>query len=108
RAEAAMKWGERDTLGDYVRVIRMFRPLVVISRFTGTPADGHGHHQEAGYLTPIAVARARDASAFPAQLAEGLRPWRALKLYVGEGFQATGDPATTLRLDTGYFDPLLG
>src|SRR3954470_19670684 len=29
RTEAAAKWGERDTLGDYVRVIRMFRPLVV-------------------------------------------------------------------------------
>src|ERR1043165_7302483 len=54
RTEAAMKWGERDTLGDYVRVIRMFRPLVVYSRFSGTPADGHGHHQEAGYLAPLA------------------------------------------------------
>src|ERR1051325_4816950 len=29
RAEAAMKWGERETLADYVRVIRMFRPLVI-------------------------------------------------------------------------------
>src|SRR3982750_416969 len=54
RAEAAMKWGERDTLADYVRVIRMFRPLVIYARFSGTPADGHGHHQEAGYLTPLA------------------------------------------------------
>src|SRR6188508_2225809 len=41
RAEAAMKWGERDTLGDFVRVIRMFRPLVVYSRWNGTASDGH-------------------------------------------------------------------
>src|SRR5215510_16454244 len=53
RQEAASKWGERDALGDIVRVIRMFRPLVVNSRFSGTAADGHGHHQEAGYLTPL-------------------------------------------------------
>src|SRR5215216_7431794 len=60
RAEAAMKWGERDTLDDYVRVIRMFRPLVIYSRFTGTPTDGHGHHQEAGYLTRLAYEAAAD------------------------------------------------
>src|SRR5437660_1534293 len=36
------------------------------------------------------------------------RPWRVRKLYVGEGFQATGDPKTTLRVETGAFDPLLG
>src|SRR5215208_1346584 len=45
RAEAAAKWNEREVLGDMVRVIRTFRPLVLYSRFTGTPADGHGHHQ---------------------------------------------------------------
>src|SRR5215204_2277687 len=73
RAEAAMKWGERDTLGDYVRVIRMFRPLVIYSRFTGTATDGHGHHQEAGYLTPLAYKAAADPNEFPEQLREGLR-----------------------------------
>src|SRR5207249_4187454 len=95
---------------DMVRAIRSFRPLVVISRFTGTPGDGHGHHQLAGYLTPIAVERAADPAAFPAQLAEGLRPWRTSKLYVGEGFQPSTDQSgqPTLRIDTGRFDPLLG
>jgi LmbE family N-acetylglucosaminyl deacetylase len=108
RTETAAFWGEEPILDDMVRTIRTFRPLVVISRFTGTPADGHGHHQEVGHLTPIAVARAADPAAFPAQLTEGLRPWRTLKVYVSEGFQATADPKTTLRVDTGYFDPLLG
>src|SRR5947207_13508690 len=46
--EARKKWDERDVLGDMVRVIRQFRPLVIYSRFTGTPSDGHGHHQMAG------------------------------------------------------------
>ena len=108
REETETLWGEEPILDDMVRVIRTFRPLVVISRFTGTPADGHGHHQESGYLTPIAVTRAADPAAFPEQLAEGLRPWQVLKVYVGAGPQTTGDPNPTLRVDTGAFDPLLG
>jgi len=35
---------------------RLFRPLVVYSRFSGTPADGHGHHQE-GRLSPTPMRR---------------------------------------------------
>src|SRR5215217_292618 len=38
RAEAAAKWDERELLGDMVRVIRTFRPLVIYSAFSGTPA----------------------------------------------------------------------
>src|SRR5512141_916661 len=54
-AEAKQKWDEKVILCDAVRAIRLFRPMVVISRFTGTPQDGHGHHQFAGYISPIAV-----------------------------------------------------
>jgi LmbE family N-acetylglucosaminyl deacetylase len=109
RAEAAMKWGERDTLGDYVRVIRMFRPLVVYSRFSGTPADGHGHHQEAGYLTPLAFRAAADPNEFPEQLREGLRPWQAKKLYRGIGFNARPDPnAPNVQVQEGVIDPAAG
>jgi LmbE family N-acetylglucosaminyl deacetylase len=108
RAESAAFWGEEAILDDMVRAIRTVRPFVVISRFGGTPADGHGHHQLAGYLTPIAVARAADPSSFPDQLSEGLRPWRALKLYVSEGFGASADAVPRLRLDTGFVDPVFG
>jgi len=109
RAEAATKWGERDTLGDYVRVIRLFRPLVVYSRFSGTPADGHGHHQEAGYLTPIAFKAAADPNEFPEQLREGLRPWQAKKLYRGIGFNARPDPAApNVQVPEGLIDPVIG
>lgn len=108
RAEAASKWGEQIVLGDMVRAIRTFRPLVIISRFTGTPADGHGHHQLAGYLTPKAFQAAADPSQFPEQLAEGLRPWQARKLYVSEGFRDNANNKPTLAVDTGQYDYLLG
>jgi len=109
RAEAAMKWGERDTLGDFVRVIRMFRPLVIYSRWGGTPADGHGHHQEAGYLTPLAYKAAADPNEFPEQLREGLRPWQAKKLYRGVGFNARPDPsAPNVQVQEGIIDAAVG
>ena len=109
RIEAAMKWGEHDTLGDFVRVIRMFRPLVIYSRWSGTPADGHGHHQEAGYLTPIAYKAAADPNEFPEQLREGLRPWQAKKLYRGVPGNARPDPSvSTLQVQTGLLDPVAG
>src|SRR6188768_1168363 len=64
RAEAAAKWDEQALLGDMVRVVRTFRPLVVYARFSGTPQDGHGQHQMAGYLTPLAFKAAGDPTQF--------------------------------------------
>jgi hypothetical protein len=90
-----------------VRAIRTYRPLVVLNGWSGTPADGHGQHQLAGQLAPLAFAAAADPARYPEQIAEGLRPWQARKLYVRHGF--AGDPATaTLRLPTGKLDPVLG
>jgi LmbE family N-acetylglucosaminyl deacetylase len=107
RKEAATIWGEEKTLGDMVRAIRLFRPLVIISRFSGTPADGHGQHQLAGYLTPIAFKFAADPTKFPEHFKEGLEPWQAKKLYVGQGFGANATPAS-LVLNTGEYDNLIG
>ena len=108
REEAARKWDEQAVLGDMVRVIRMFRPLVIYSRFSGTPADGHGQHQLAGYLTPIAFKAAADPARFPEQLKEGLRPWQAKKLYRGVGFRPDPETPPTLQVPTGILDPVLG
>lgn len=108
RKEAATIWGEQQTLADMVRAIRMFRPLVVISRFTGTPVDGHGQHQLAGYLTPIAFKAAADPKMFPEHMKEGLSPWQASKLYVSQSFVQNSANVPTLVVNTGEFDPLIG
>ncbi len=100
--EARQKWDEKVILCDAVRAIRTFRPLVVISRFSGTPADGHGQHQYAGYITPIAVKAAADSQ----QCRESGEPWKVLKFYVEQGFGVSTTP--TVRLNTGQYDPLLG
>lgn len=108
REEAARIWGEQLTLGDMVRAIRLYRPMVIISRFSGTPADGHGQHQLAGYLSPSAFKAAADPNQFPEHFKEGLRPWQAKKFYVGQGFRFTPENAPTLILNTGEYDSLIG
>jgi LmbE family N-acetylglucosaminyl deacetylase len=106
--EAGTKYGEERILGDMVRAIRLFRPLVLISRMSGTPADGHGQHQLAGKLSPLAFKAAGDPARFPEQLKEGLRPWQPKKFYVGQGFRPAPGEVPTVRVATGLFDPLLG
>ena len=98
------KWHGHDVaLADMVRVIRTFRPDVVVSRFQGTARDGHGHHQASGILTREAFRAAGDPSRFPEQMQEGLEPWQAKKLYI----RGSGDDYT-LALDSGAFSPVLG
>jgi LmbE family N-acetylglucosaminyl deacetylase len=53
-------WGDQ-VLEDMVRVIRGFRPTVVINGWGGVHG-GHGHHQASGLLTPKAVQLAADSS----------------------------------------------
>ena len=43
-------WPRDSVLSDVVRVVRAFRPHVIVAVFSGTPRDGHGHHQAAGQL----------------------------------------------------------
>ncbi len=104
--EAKSKWSERAVLGDMVRVIRLFRPLVIYSRFAGNETDGHGQHQFAGYLTPLAFAAAADPAQYPEQIAAGLRPWQVRKLY-RQG-RAPSDTATTMPVQTGILDAVIG
>ncbi|MDO8793677.1 MAG: PIG-L family deacetylase [Vicinamibacterales bacterium] len=106
--EASAKWTERDVLGDVVRVIRTYRPLVIYSRFRGTAADGHGHHSFAGYITPLAFTAAADPAQFPEQLAEGLRPWQARKLYRGQGFPPNAADPPSVQVQAGAIDPVIG
>lgn len=108
--EAFEKWGREQLLGDFVRVIRQFRPEIIISRFRGTTQDGHGHHQAAGIVTQEAFRAAADPNRFP----EYGRAWQAKKLYLnagGGGQQAQGAQAgqnaapapITISVNTGEF-----
>jgi LmbE family N-acetylglucosaminyl deacetylase len=111
--ETFQKWGGHDVpLADIVRVIREFRPDVLIARFSGTERDGHGHHQASSMLTQEAFRAAADPNRFPEQIKEGLQAWQPKKLYIGNvcGFGATtcADANYTVQLTTSEVDPVLG
>jgi LmbE family N-acetylglucosaminyl deacetylase len=103
--ETLAYWGREAVLGDVVHAIRLYRPDIIVSRFHGTPRDGHGHHQAAGLMSIEAFEAAADPSRFPEHLQEGLRPWQVKKLYLSV---RGSEPLATLKIDVGAYDPLIG
>jgi LmbE family N-acetylglucosaminyl deacetylase len=103
--ETFRQWPRDSLLADVVLVIRRFRPDVIIPVFSGTPRDGHGHHQASGILAREAFEAAADPARFPGQIAAGLRPHQAGALYQAL-YRGEADGAVVMR--TGELDPLLG
>ena len=105
-ADTWSQWPRDSILKDVVRIIRRFRPQVVVSIFSGTPRDGHGQHQAAGWAAHEAFRVAGDSTVFPELWAEeGLRPWRPVKLYQSARFSPQ---RATLRIAGGDLDPIVG
>jgi LmbE family N-acetylglucosaminyl deacetylase len=78
--EAWEFWPRDSVLKDVVRVIRRFKPQIVIAVFSGTPRDGHGQHQAAGWAAAEAFRVAGDEAVFPELLREeGLAPFTPLR-----------------------------
>ncbi|MFN3324929.1 MAG: PIG-L family deacetylase [Bryobacteraceae bacterium] len=112
-AETLSKWGREEVLADVVWTIRRFRPDVIILRFSGTPRDGHGHHQASAMLGKDAFEAAADPKRFPEQL-QWVQPWRARRVvwnvfsFSREQEREASVPAGQVEIDTGEFNPLLG
>ncbi|HYV61955.1 MAG TPA: PIG-L family deacetylase, partial [Bryobacteraceae bacterium] len=124
--ETLQKWDRNKVLGDVVYNIRRFRPDVVILVFSGTPRDGHGHHQASSILGKEAFSLAGDPTKFPEQLAY-VQPWAPKLLMMNAGGPGGGQnkgkdgknkagktnedappPADRLNLDVGVYSPELG
>ena len=103
-AEETFKhWDHEEVLRDVVTVVRSFRPHVIVAVFSGTPRDGHGHHQVSGIVAREAYDLSADTVRFPV---EQYGPaWEAAKFYRGARF--TGVPAT-LTFNVGAYDPVSG
>lgn len=99
-------WPEEVLLEDAVRVIRRFRPQVIVSVFPPDPRAGHGQHQAAGLVAGEAYELAGDPEAFPGLTAEGLPPWTPRALYRNTWWR--GREETTLFAPAGIVDPLTG
>ena len=105
-ADTWAHWPQDSVLKDVVRIIRRFRPQIIVSIFSGTPRDGHGQHQAAGWAAQEAFRVAADPARFPEmEDEEGLVAWQAQKLYRSTRFDTA---ATTITLDGGALDPAVG
>jgi LmbE family N-acetylglucosaminyl deacetylase len=114
-AESFEKWGKQEVLSDVVRVIRMFRPDVIITRFAPDRSAGHGHHEASAILAEEAFDLAGDPKAFPEQLEQGLEVWQPRRLFFNGSTWWKKDLADIAKsdpdwfsVDVGGYDPLLG
>jgi LmbE family N-acetylglucosaminyl deacetylase len=111
--ETLAKWGRDEILADTVWTIRRFQPDVIITRFSGTPRDGHGQHQASALLGKEGFSVAADAARFPDQL-KLVQPWQAKRLMFNTFSFRPQDEAENAKLpnkveiDTGEYDPVLG
>ncbi len=108
--ETLAVWGEEQTLGDVVAVIRRYRPHVIVTRF---PEEGstHGHHLASARLARLAFEAAADPNAYPEQLDE-LEPWQATRVVhnipTWGGLPEDADTSAWIGVDVGDYQPLLG
>ncbi|MGZ8391778.1 MAG: PIG-L family deacetylase [Gemmatimonadales bacterium] len=104
--ETWQHWPRDTVLKDVVRMVRRFRPQIIVTIFSGTPRDGHGQHQAAGWAAQEAFRIAGDSSRFRELFREeGLVAWSPFKLYRSARFDSA---ATTLTLNGGVLDPAVG
>src|SRR5438045_4241339 len=76
--ETRQHWPQDSVLNDVMTVMRAFRPHIVITTFSGTPRDGHGHHQISAIIAREAYDKAADTLRFP--VASSARPRMSMNL----------------------------
>ena len=104
-------WDRAQVVADTVRVIRTFRPDVIITRFSLEPGGTHGHHTASAMVALEAFKAAADPAAFAAELGQ-LPPWQAKRLLWNAWPAARPAPGPdappVLHFDVGGYNPLLG
>jgi LmbE family N-acetylglucosaminyl deacetylase len=107
-------WDRQQVVSDIVRVIRTFRPDVVIARFSPTAGGTHGHHTASAILALEAFKLAGDPAAFPEQFKDGLSPWQPKRILQNGGVGGPGRGANPsagaagIRLEIGGDDLVTG
>lgn len=100
--ETLKNWDKELILGDVVKVIRQFRPDVILTRFSKTQG-GHGHHLTSAILAEEAFYAAADPTKYIEQLKD-LQPWQAKRLYWN-----TWNPSSkAVSIDIGEYNSVLG
>jgi LmbE family N-acetylglucosaminyl deacetylase len=103
-------WDRQEVLSDIVRVIRTFRPDVIVTRFSTIPGNTHGHHTASAILAQEAFKLSGDPKAFPEQLTD-LTPWQAKRIFTngfGIGLGGSSSHSHVVRMSVSGTDPVTG
>ncbi len=104
--ETLAAWPRAELERDALRIVRRFKPQVLVSVFPADERAGHGQHQAAGLLAEAVWRLARDPAALP-ELGreEGLPPWAPQAFYRS----AWSRPEeATLTLSLSALEPVSG
>jgi len=105
--EALTVWDRQEVLADTVRVIRQFRPDVIVSRFSPTRDGTHGHHTGSAVMAVEAFELAGDPAAFAEELGH-LKPWQP-KRVVWNAYSWGGTVVEdTVSMEVGGFNAVRG
>ena len=109
--QTLQEWDRTAVVGDIVRVMRTFRPDVVITRFSPEPGTTHGHHTASAVLAIEAFRLTGDPKAYPEQLGT-LEPWQPRRILMNTGGPVRGSSSQpeskTLHMEIGGSDPVTG
>lgn len=109
--EAFSIWGRDAVLHDATRVIRKFKPDVIITRFPPDERAGHGHHTASAIVAGEVFDMAAKSDAYPEQVKE-FGTWQVRRLYTNTGrwWNDTVNENTpgVITLDVGGYNQLLG
>ena len=106
-------WDKEKVLEDFVRVIRIVKPDVIITRFNTQAGITHGHHTTSTLLALEAFDLAGDSSVYPEQL-KALEVWQPKKLFwnTSSWFYARNqvkfNPEGLYSINVGTYNPNLG
>ena len=96
-------WNKDEVVSDIVRVIREFRPDVIVAGFSTVPGGTHGHHTASAVLALEAFKLAGDAKNFPEQQ---LAPWQPKRIFTNRRF-GNGGGTNIISIEAGGNDPVL-
>ena len=107
-------WNKDTILKDMVKVIREFRPDIIINRFNANSAGKtHGHHTSSAILSEEAFKLAGD----PGYKVQHTTPWKPKRLFFNtswwfygspENFEKKVDKSKLVTLNSGVFLPVKG
>ncbi len=109
-------WDKDMVLSDVVRIIRKFRPDVIINRFDArTPGTTHGHHTASAMLSLEGFDMAGSNKYFSEQLSS-LKPWEPKRVFFNTSYWFYGgkekfdkaDKSALTSLKTGIYYKSLG